>query len=364
MMPSRRLPSQKELAFGQSAPPTTPGGVPQARDRSRLRLGLDVAGVLLMGALISWTYVAALRSGGDPGPSIALMLAAVAAFVAARWLSSFHRLIPPAFLLVAAGAVALWSAGDLLTRAQLSKPLGYSNANAAFFVQAAVAALMVTVGAKTVRVQLMGGIAAGVAILLIVAGSSAAATGVIILLPAIALLTATRWGAAGVALICAAVFLAVLAGTIYLGSSYSAGRSDGVQRAGSRALSDRRLVLWHEAIAIIADNPGTGVGPQRFQQVSPTAQADQDARWAHHAFLQVGAEEGLPGLILLVAVFGWGFARLGVSGAPTSIVALGAAGLAAFGIHACLDYIMHFAAVPVSAAGLLGTAVAGKRWDA
>ena len=40
------------------------------------------------------------------------------------------------------------------------------------------------------------------------------------------------------------------------------------------------------------------------------------------------------------------------------VVALGAAALAALVIHACVDYVLHFPAVPLAAAALVGTAQA------
>jgi hypothetical protein len=59
-----------------------------------------------------------------------------------------------------------------------------------------------------------------------------------------------------------------------------------------------------------------------------------------------------------VLVFVWGFARLWVHPAPDVMVALGAASLAALGLHACVDYVLHFPAVPLTAAALVGTAQA------
>ena len=151
----------------------------------------------------------------------------------------------------------------------------------------------------------------------------------------------------------ALIFVAVLAGTVALGVGYR----PGADTVFVRALTERRLELWHESLALIADHPG-GVGPGRFQDVDPTALRDRDARWAHNEFLQQGVELGWAGLVLVVLLFLWGFARLWVHPAPDLVVALGAASLAALGIHASVDYVLHFPAVPLAAAALVGTAQA------
>jgi O-antigen ligase len=145
----------------------------------------------------------------------------------------------------------------------------------------------------------------------------------------------------------------VLAGTNALGATYHAGGNGPLVRA----LTERRVVLWHESLSIIAAHPG-GVGPGRFADVDPTAIRDPDASWAHNEFLQQGVELGWAGLALLVLVFAWGFARLWVQPAPDMVVALGAASFAALGVHACVDYVLHVPAVPLTAAALLGTAQA------
>ena len=93
------------------------------------------------------------------------------------------------------------------------------------------------------------------------------------------------------------------------------------------------------------------VGPGTFAQVDRTARRDADVRWAHNEFLQEGVELGWAGFALLVLLFGWGFARLWVLPAPDIVVALGAASLAALGIHASVDYVLHFPAVPLIGRG-------------
>ena len=53
-------------------------------------------------------------------------------------------------------------------------------------------------------------------------------------------------------------------------------------------------------------------------------------------------------------MFVWGFGRLWSVRAVDAFTALSAASLAALGIHGTIDYVMHFPAVPIMAAALVG----------
>jgi hypothetical protein len=53
----------------------------------------------------------------------------------------------------------------------------------------------------------------------------------------------------------------------------------------------------------------------------------------------------------------WGFASLGATAVPDLVSVLGAVALAALGIHASVDYVLHFPAVPVTASALVGAAM-------
>jgi hypothetical protein len=71
--------------------------------------------------------------------------------------------------------------------------------------------------------------------------------------------------------------------------------------------------------------------------------------------LQQGAETGVIGLLLLIFIVIWGFSSLGAVKGDT-VTVLGGVALAALGIHACVDYILHFPAVPIAASALVGAA--------
>jgi hypothetical protein len=317
----------------------------------------DALGLSLVGALATWTFLAAAISGGRPLPTVALLLASTGVFVVARIVGSFARWAVPLSIVVAAAVVAGFGSYSIVGGGPLGGPFGYRNATGAFFVQAAIAALMVALVVQYRPLRVIA-VAVMVPLAVIVAKDSrGAAAGLVVV--AVVVLTIGGIGSVRAAIVVAAVlFASVFAGTVVLAAGYQH-RGDGVL---VRALTERRLVLWHESLTIMTADPG-GVGPGRFMYVSPTAIRDADAHWAHEEFLQLGVELGWAGLALVLLLFAWGFSRLWVHPAPDGVVALGAASLAALGIHACVDYILHFPAIPLTAMALLGTAISSTRTE-
>ena len=72
-----------------------------------------------------------------------------------------------------------------------------------------------------------------------------------------------------------------------------------------------RMQIWSRGIGYMLDNPVFGVGPQNFQSaegmLSPFAHRQQlglGVRWnaAHNSFVQVGAELGIPGLVIFICI--------------------------------------------------------------
>jgi O-antigen ligase len=319
---------------------------------------LDLARLLLVGLAIAWTYFAGASPGSSAGPFTALLLASASALVVGRLAASVHRTIVPAAVVGGAALLAV-TTPDVLSGMPLGGPLGYANANGAFFVQAAIAGLMLVAVVRTTPVRVVG-LASVIAFGVVPFAAKSVTSGtLLLLLPAIALSLYSlgpRVAVAG----CAALFIVVLATTIVLGSTYKTGdRSGPVDRLVDATIDERRAALWHEAFVMMSERPSVGVGLGGFQVLSPTARSDRDARWAHNSFLQQGAETGLVGLILLMLIFIWGFVGLSAT-ASDALGVLGAVSLAALGIHASVDYILHFPAVPITAAALVGAA--GTPW--
>jgi O-antigen ligase len=89
-----------------------------------------------------------------------------------------------------------------------------------------------------------------------------------------------------------------------------------------------RLQIWSRGIGYMLQYPVLGVGPANFQvaegTLSPMARRQQlgiGVRWsaAHNSFIQVGAELGIPGLLIFLALVGSAFAALRRSARATRV---------------------------------------------
>jgi O-antigen ligase len=347
-----------------------------------------VTGLVLVAGVAGWTGLSALHSGGTPGPLAALCLGCAVA-----WAIGFRSAGTPGAALVpglvaVAGVVALtlpgfWAGLGL----PLGPPLGYANANAALFVQAEVAALMLSALSGRTWQRAAAGALAGLFALMPVLIGSVAGTALAVGVGVTAAAAVRRGGGRWVPAACVLGLGLGLAATVAVGALGAVGTS-GPQgphgpegstahlpaRVDRLVAGNRRPVLWAEAFSIMARRPLWGAGPQRFARTAPTALADPDAAWAHNAFLQQGAETGVPGLALVAAVFAWALAQTarapaattgstppGVRSAGAAVGVIGTAGVAALGVHATVDYVLHFAAVPVAGALLAGFAAGHVR---
>lgn len=317
----------------------------------------DWIGFALFAGAIAWTFWAAARSGGHPGPPAALLAATAATLTAGGIWAGVARWALPAALAAVAAIVAL-SEPSLFLRGALSGALGYPNADAALFIQAEIAAMMLVATSRTRSMRFLGAAGAGVFVWMLVRSDSLAVSVSAVAVPGVALFARAIAGHRAAVVLCGGMFAVALAGTLALAAASDptgSGSRDVAGTAGS--LTETRIALWGDAWRIMSAHPATGVGPGRFREASPTARSDADLRWAHHEFLQQGAETGAVGFALLVLLFLWGFGRLSVVPIPDDVTVLGATSLAVLGIHACVDYILHFPAVSIAAAALVGTAI-------
>jgi len=325
--------------------------------RPRAEVVVDVLGAGVLAALMATTLLA---SRGDRSNVLELLGACTAAVVVGRVVGPVHRAIP-AIVVVAVG---LWvwadSGAALVGTGTLGHPFAAENATAAFLAQAAFAGAIVAAATRRVAVVAVAALAAIGSGSAAVRASTAAAPSLGLMLVAVPALLRPRWARPAV-LVAGGLFLAVLTSTVVLGATYRAGdQAHGLEGALRSALTERRVALWHDALGILAERPA-GVGPGRFAKVPPRFLSDQDVSWAYNEFLQQGTELGWAGLIFTVLLFLWGFARLLVHPAPDVVVALGAASLAALAIHASVEPVLHFPAVPIAAAVLVGAAQAVPR---
>ena len=317
---------------------------------NRLR-DVGAAAAILAGACV-WTFVSAAASGGDPIPVVAGVAAPAASLLVAAAVSRGRPWVVPALVVGAAAILAVVGRGEILSSLPKQGPFGYANATGAFYLQATIAALMLARSAPQVAGRWIGGIGAAAFAGITLATGSAAAAGLLVLPAAGFVLSVSRRGRPAM-IGMAALFAVALFGTIVVGAM--AGEPfDGTPRG--RIFDERRKTLWHQAVTTIGEHPLTGVGPGEFVEDGPLVRIDADARWAHHGFLQFGAETGIPGMGLLVLAFAWLLASLVGRPDPAALTVLGSAALAVLAIGACVDYLFDFPAITVTAAALVGTA--------
>ena len=319
---------------------------------------LDAVGFAIAGTLASWMLLASVVSGGSAAGPIGVLFAIVLAALIARLIAMRWPTLPFVAVVVYAAILIASAWPDITSDNPLAGPLGYQNADGAFAVQALVAAAIL-VAASTSHLARAVAIAAVAffAAVPFVIGSVGAAVSSVVVLAVGSLVILGWWRGWGTAALLGGT-LAVLLGTVALGASYVPQQAApaGIVEEG---LTETRLALWHDALAITIAHPLTGVGPGRFIEVSQVASADPDTRHAHQEYLEMAAETGFVGGSLLVILVGWAMIRTGRRG--DSIAALAASAVAALAIHASVDYVMHFPIIPITTAVLVGAATASER---
>lgn len=310
------------------------------------------AGSLALAA--AWTVISSGASGGSPYGVVGTIAASAATLVATSLLPRSSRWRVLATITGSAVILAVVFGGDILSPSPRGGPFGYANATGGFYLLATVAGLMLATSASTSWARRAGWAAAAPCAVIVVTSGSAANSVLLVLVAAalgVAPVLERRPGITRVAIVGMGALLAVVfAGSVVIGAGYGGGRS-------RNPLDERRQALWRDAITLIRENPVVGVGPGRFATESPVARSDADARWAHNGFLQVAAEIGLPGLLLIASAFAFTVAGLAATAQPDVMSILATAGVIAFGIGSSVDYLMHFPALPVTAAALAGTAM-------
>lgn len=122
----------------------------------------------------------------------------------------------------------------------------------------------------------------------------------------------------------------------------------------AESLSYARHALWSDALQLWSAHPLTGAGPGAFYDYSATARSEEHLRAVHSSILQVGAELGLLGVLLLLAVFAAGV-FLAARGAPGPAL-LGIAAWSALAVHSMIDHLYEFPVVVILAGAVVGWA--------
>lgn len=136
---------------------------------------------------------------------------------------------------------------------------------------------------------------------------------------------------------------------------------DGLTVSLEGPLTTNRVQLWADAARLAEEHPVLGIGPDRFAELSPTAQQTlgSDGK-PHSAALQQAAEQGVVGLVLLGAAFGWLLYVLWRSPRSTAVALTAGAALTALAALASVGNALSF--TPVTAgAGLLAGLASARR---
>jgi hypothetical protein len=307
---------------------------------------------LAIGASV-WTLIAGWDRG-QPWPMVGLTLGVIATVIAARRVTRAWPLSIPC-LVAMAPLIAV-----LVTRRSpiLDGPLGYANASGSLYLLAVAGALTVvsSVTQPLLRRGLYLLIGAWLLGIVLVGADTSSLGAVAMVLAAVVLRRSSH--VRGLLVAGGTLLVLTVGTTIVLAATYEVGgRASLAARVFDAALGQIRVVVWHDALEMIRSAPLLGVGPGRFSEISPAAMERADAQWAHSEFLQVAAETGVIGGVLLAGLVAWVFVLLwrrepGPQAVPTVVAVL------AVMVNAGIDFVWHFPAVPLAAAAMVGWVLA------
>ncbi|MDN5912855.1 MAG: O-antigen ligase family protein, partial [Yaniella sp.] len=122
--------------------------------------------------------------------------------------------------------------------------------------------------------------------------------------------------------------------------------------AAGESLSSARHTLWSDALSLWATQPLFGAGPGAFTPSSELASSTPSLAAVHSLILQVGAELGAIGVVLLALVFVGGLVFAARGSRPVALIAMAA--WTALAVHASIDHLEDFPIVGLMAGVILG----------
>lgn len=332
-------------------------GASAARERRNVS---DVTGVLLLGACAAWSLTTAAARGGRPEGVLLAVLAVAAGYAAGRICGALLPVLAPSAGALAGLGLAV-TAPHALAGSPLISPLGHTGATAALLALSVGAACCAAWAARSAGPRLaLRLLACGIAVTAAVLGSTtgfAACAGVLLCSLAAARMRHRGLGLAGLAL-----GTALVTATVWgiAEDALPAGLTDSLEGQ----LTPHRVLLWHDALGLVHDEPWLGTGPGRFGELSPTVALTLSADdRPHSAPLQLAAEQGLMGVALLAAVFGWILYVLWRAPRPTPVVLTAGAALSALAVIAAVGNALSFTTVTAGAGLLAGMATARPLTD-
>ncbi|MFE7900470.1 O-antigen ligase family protein [Streptomyces sp. NPDC057424] len=319
------------------------------------RIVSDAAGVVVLGACAAWSLVTAAAHDGRPEGVLLAVLAVAAGYAAGRISGALLPVGAP-FAAALAGIALPVVVPHLAPGPQIAAPLGHAGATAAVLTLSAGAACCAAWAAPVPAVRFaLRLLAAGTAVLAAVLGSTSGFVTCLAVLVCSLAAGRTRHRGAGLAVL-AAVTASVTGLTWAIAARAVPG---GFVAALEGRLTPHRVQLWQDAWHLLGDDAALGTGPGRFGELSATSAESllSDGK-PHSAPLQQAAEQGIVGVVLLAAAFGWVLYALWRGPRPTPVVLTAGAALTAVAAIAAIGNALSFTAVSVGAGLLAGTATA------
>ncbi|OPF76965.1 O-antigen polymerase [Streptomyces antioxidans] len=320
----------------------------------------DIAGVLILAGCAVWALIAAMGRPARPEGVLLAVLAVAAGYACGRIAGS---------LLPVAGAAAAGLAGFGLACTSPYGLTGHAGPGAAQLTLATGAVccaawaaprvLRATRPAPWILRPALWLLAAAITLTAALGGSAvgSVASGAVLVCSLLAARPRRRLPALAA---CALIAAVAVGGTWAVAKGSVPG---GLSPALSVHLTEHRIRLWQDAARIEETDPLRGAGPDRFGELSPAvAQPLGPEAKPHSAPLQQAAGQGLPGVALLGAAFGWMLHALWRSPRATPVVLTAAVTLTALAVESCLGNALSFAQI-TAGAGLLAGLATARRLD-
>ncbi|MFJ3662710.1 O-antigen ligase family protein [Streptomyces sp. NPDC090119] len=304
--------------------------------------------MILLGLCAAWALISAAAHDGRPEGMLLAVLATAAGCAAGRISGALLPVAAPCAGAAAALVVAVAMPGPMPGPAYPA-PLGQAGAVAALLALATgalcCAAWSTPVPGLRPPLWLLAAAVVPAGALLGSPGGCAAAGAVLLCSVAAGSMPHRGAGLAG---------LAVAAGAA-VGAVW--GLASGVLPGGcaeefTERIGPYRVALWGRAVRLAREAPVWGVGPGRF------GTPGDPAGRPHSAPLQLLAEQGVVGVLLLAGVFAWVLHALWRAARPTPVVLTAGAALAALAVIASVGDALSFTTVTAGAGLLAGWATA------
>ncbi|MGW7266169.1 O-antigen ligase family protein [Streptomyces sp. NPDC054842] len=315
----------------------------------------DATGMIVLAACAGWALVTATAHDGRPEGVLLAVLALAAGYASGRICGALLPVAAPCAGALAGLGLAL-AAPQITTAPAPLSPLGHTGATAALLTLSAGAACCAGWAARSSgpRLALLS-LAAATTLAALLVGSTTgfvASAGVLLCSLAAARLRHRAPGLAGLA----------LAAALVTGITWAMAEDklpDGPTTALEGQLTEHRVLLWRDALAMVSRDPGLGAGPGRFGELSPTAVLSPlpDGK-PHSAAFQQAAEQGVVGVTLLAVAFGWVLYALWRSPRSTPVALSAGAALTALAAIAAVGNALSFTTVTAGAGLLAGIATA------